>query len=72
MVVSAENGQNLPVMFRHDTLLEISHFLTASWASSVMFYTAEGGVNVLLKNWHELQELVGLFGQTDVPVCQGI
>lgn len=49
MVVSVEKGQNLPVMFRHDTLLEISRFLTASWASSVLFYTAEGGVNVPLK-----------------------
>lgn len=72
MVVSVEKGQNLPVMFRPDTLLEISRFLAASRASSVMFCAAEGGVNVPLKNWRELQELVGLFGQTGVPVCQGI
>lgn len=49
MVVRVEKGQNLPVMFRHDTLLEIPCFLTASRASSVMFYAAEGGVHVPLK-----------------------
>lgn len=31
-VVGAEKGHTLTVMFRHDTRLEISHLLTASWA----------------------------------------
>lgn len=62
-------GTGSPVMFRHNTPLEISHRLIAPWASSDGFHSAEGSVTVPPQIRVELRGRVSVFGHAQVCPC---